>query len=536
MRSLIRPALVTFLVLGLSDSLWAQAASKGKTNPVFIPSEAATAIVLRPRRIMAAPEFALMPVEVISAASKKELGADAAQIEEVVAFAAPQGIGEPLMGAVIRLSAPVRPQDLIPNLRALMTEAQYAGRKYLRGPVAPFVSLAVIDDKTLLVATEASLKVMLDSKVGDSSIHMLLGELDSSVDMAVLVSMENLRPILGIAMFALPPPPPAYQEFLKVPGLLSAIELKSTQGTGGKLELVLRGVDEDAAKELDRLAQKGIVLAREQILANLPPRDPDDLMGQATEKYLRRILDKASQWIRPTRTGDRLTLSVDNSKMQGSAGTASVMAALLLPAVARVREAALTNLSRNQMKQIVISFHSHEASWNTLPARANFDKQGKPLLSWRVHMLPFIDQGALYRKFRLDEPWDSEHNKQLIPLIPATYQSPTRKDTKTNYQVVVGPGSMFEGTTGVKFADITDGSSNTIALVEVGDDRAVIWTKPEDFVFDREKPLAGLGRVRPEGFNVGFADGTVFLMRGTISAEKLLGMFTRDGKEVVTRD
>jgi hypothetical protein len=363
----------------------------------------------------------------------------------------------------------------------------------------------------------------------------LIGELDPTVDAGLLVSIDTLRPLIGAAMFALPPAPPEYRPFLKIPGLLDAIEVKSTLGPSGRQELVLRGVDEDSTKELEQLALKGIELARKEVLKNLPPRDPEDLMGIATEKYLRRLLDKSGEWFRPVRTGSRLTLSVENRSLNGSATVGAVLAAGLVPAVDKAREAANRTRSINNMKQIMLAMLNEEAQKQRFPARANFDKQGKPLLSWRVHMLPYLEQQALYQKFKLDEPWDSEHNKQLIAQIPEVYQSVKRKDTKTNYLAVVGPGALFEGTNGTRMAEVKDGLSNTIALVEVDDDRAVEWTKPDDFVIDRERPMAGLGRVWPGLFMTGFADGSVRTFPTTLAPADLLGMFTRAGGEVTPR-
>ena len=110
-------------------------------------------------------------------------------------------------------------------------------------------------------------------------------------------------------------------------------------------------------------------------------------------------------------------------------------------------------------------------------------------------ILPFIEQDALYKQFHLDEPWDSEHNKQLIAKMPPEYKSPNSKvsgEGKTNYLTVRGPQSVFPGKKALSFQDIPDGTSNTIMTVEVTDDRAVIWTKPDDFEYDPQDPLKGL--------------------------------------------
>jgi hypothetical protein len=105
----------------------------------------------------------------------------------------------------------------------------------------------------------------------------------------------------------------------------------------------------------------------------------------------------------------------------------------------------------------------------------------KPLLSWRVTILPFIEQDELYKQFKLDEPWDSEHNKKLIAKMPKVF-APLGKPGKPGYthlQMVIGPAAMTPGK--YTMGNIPDGTSNTIAVVEAAE--PVIWTKPDDVMF-----------------------------------------------------
>src|SRR5262249_61611243 len=108
------------------------------------------------------------------------------------------------------------------------------------------------------------------------------------------------------------------------------------------------------------------------------------------------------------------------------------------------------------------------------------DKDGKPLLSWRVAILPYIDQQELYNEFHLDEPWDSAHNKTLIERMPRIYQPLHGKAAPftTFYQVFVGNGAAFEKDESVDFAQFTDGTSNTLLAVEAG--KAAPRTNPQD--------------------------------------------------------
>jgi uncharacterized protein (TIGR03067 family) len=204
--------------------------------------------------------------------------------------------------------------------------------------------------------------------------------------------------------------------------------------------------------------------------------------------------------------------------------------------VGKVREAAARTQSMNNLKQIGLAMHNHHAAWRLLPARANFDQNGKPLLSWRVHLLPYVEQQELYDQFKLDEPWDSPNNKKLIERMPRIYASPlskVSKEGKTTYLAVTGKGAMFDGNKGLPFADVTDGLSNTIVVLEANDTKAVTWTQPEDFAIDTKDPRAGLVLKNSKAILALFGDGRVLSLSPTIQPATLRALFTRNGGEVV---
>ena len=174
--------------------------------------------------------------------------------------------------------------------------------------------------------------------------------------------------------------------------------------------------------------------------------------------------------------------------------------------------------SVTHLKQMAIAMHEYHEAHGHFPSRANFDESGRALLSWRVHLLLHIDQEPLYRQFRLDEPWDSEHNRQLIPRMPPTYRNPRSKAEpgKANYLVPVGKGTLFEGQKGTAMGDVLDGLHKTILVLEANDEQAVIWTKPDDWQYDPERPLSGLGKAHPGGFLAAFGDCSVHFLLDTI--------------------
>ena len=194
--------------------------------------------------------------------------------------------------------------------------------------------------------------------------------------------------------------------------------------------------------------------------------------------------------------------------------------------------------SVNQLKRIGLAMHIYHDQQKTFPPVA-ITADGKPKLSWRVALLPYLeDPGAkeLYGEFHLDEPWDSEHNKPLIAKIPEVYRCPRSKAAArgmTVYLAPIGPTTIFSGPEGTKMRQITDGTSNTILIVEAAEDRAAPWTKPEDWKFDPAQPSVGLGGHFRNRLQFLFADGSVHAVRDTIDKDQLAPLFTRNGREVV---
>jgi hypothetical protein len=208
----------------------------------------------------------------------------------------------------------------------------------------------------------------------------------------------------------------------------------------------------------------------------------------------------------------------------------------MVPAVSAAREAARRTQAMNNLKQIGLAMHNYHDVNQHLPGPANYDKQGKPLLSWRVHILPYIEESSLYNEFHLDEPWDSEHNRKLIARMPAVYKSPTGvtiEAGKTACLLPRGKGTLFERDRGPSLADITDGTSNTLMAVEASAERAVIWTSPEDLSYDPEQPLSGLRGLHKNIFLGLLADGSVQAISDKIDARLLKAMFTRQGGEAI---
>ncbi len=215
--------------------------------------------------------------------------------------------------------------------------------------------------------------------------------------------------------------------------------------------------------------------------------------------------------------------------------------AMFLPAVRSAREAARRAQCTNNLKQIGLALHNYHQSRESLPPAAITDKNGRPLLSWRVAILPYFDSSDLYASFHLDEPWDSPHNLGLLQRMPPIYACPSDKTPKpgmTSYLAVIGPRTIFTPDfKPVRFQDIIDGLGNTLLVTESR--RSVPWTKPEDLPSGMILPPDGIGSqhgYHVGGFNTLFADGSVRFIKNTIAPGVLSSLITRNGGEVVSSD
>ena len=202
-----------------------------------------------------------------------------------------------------------------------------------------------------------------------------------------------------------------------------------------------------------------------------------------------------------------------------SPAAAAAAIAYCLPAIRAAMDAARRAQCVNNLKQIALAMHNYIAVNTKFPRAAGWSENGKPLLSWRVAILPYLGYQELYNKFNLDEPWDSAHNKALIKEMPSVYLCPDRvkpESFTTTYQVIVGKNAIFEKDQDVGMGDVTDGTSKHCMVVEAKN--AVSWTKPDDLTFDpaAAPSLCGAGSAHPGGFNAAMGDGSVRFIRDTI--------------------
>lgn len=213
----------------------------------------------------------------------------------------------------------------------------------------------------------------------------------------------------------------------------------------------------------------------------------------------------------------------------------SVLLALLLPAVNAAREAARRSGCMNNQRQIAMAIINYESANGKLPPAYSVDENGEPLHSWRVLILPYLEERGLYDQLDLTKPWDDPANLAITQSnMPPTYQCPSDAqvggDTNTNYVVVVDETTAFPpGGTQKRIGDIRDGVSKTVAVLESAGP-GVHWAEPTDVTL-KELDQIGSDHVGG-GFNAVFIDGHVTFLSDVTAADLRSLVGIDDGEEV----
>lgn len=282
-----------------------------------------------------------------------------------------------------------------------------------------------------------------------------------------------------------------------------------------RLRIVLEAKDTDAAARLQ---------------ANVKQFSESLLMRPAVRKNVA-LVENLRRVVTPRRDGKRLMLDLRNTPGELTTVTRGLIQPVFEDALAaRARPEAIKKL-----KQLALALHNYHDAFKRFPPAILPDEQGKPLLSWRVLILPFIDRGELYGEFNLDEAWDSPHNLKLLDRMPDIFRCPMARvpEDHTVFLVPSGEDTVFSTPRGTAIRQIIDGTSKTIAIVEADDAHAVPWTKPDDWPYDPDNPTFGLGKHFGDRFLTAFCDGSMHALPGTIDPETMRRMITYAGREVL---
>ncbi|MEM6470354.1 MAG: DUF1559 domain-containing protein, partial [Planctomycetota bacterium] len=475
-RALPRLAVLTLLLVG--SSLFAQTSEKLSSR--YIPGNALAATFVFPSELLDDPSVQMLPIEVAEAATMENVGVELRDLEEiklVVGMPSPAG---PVGGLVVSLAKGYSFETLSPKLTESFERGEENGLVIYTSRQQPVVRVYQPDPQTMLIGMGGYLDAMIDAADGgEGKLPDLVSKLSRRKGTTAIAVLEQLRPMITPMLQQQQPMlPPQLQDAVNVAEYTDAVLINADFSlSNGSTTLSFLGKDEASAERIETLINDSLDFASTMIIAQAKKEfQGDSAMDRAMIKYIERMGQQVPEMIRPKRRGDLVQVKTE---METGVATTGVLVGMLLPAVQAARSAARRMSGSNNLKQIALAYHNYHSAYRVLPANIT-DEDGNPLLSWRVAILPFIEEQELYEQFHLDEPWDSAHNSSLIAKMPAVYSDPATSLPQglTIYQRPVGEKTMFQEGEERRFRDVLDGLSNTIMGMEVAASSAVEWTKP----------------------------------------------------------
>ena len=501
-----------------------------------IPADSISAFSLEFAKMRLNKDFELWPWEVLDIAAKEQFGIQLDQIEAIdgmVLMPSP----DPEFGLSIRTKVPFDIADLSDQMLTPVEQgAKDAQIRFRDFSENPLMRVMQREPQRVLLGTQGALRRMTSSRLQPGGEFIGLVQ-NSPAMFKMAVNFETLRDL--VSAFVLTEenqiPPELSEEMEQIIDLTDnvLVELYRDPANALRVSLGTSGADktELLSKSLLRIRRQLTDLVMEQSTQEMEFDDSVSVeMKQAMTGYMNRIrkyIDNESMW---SIQEDRVVMQFESS-MLVNYQIIGVLSGLLLPAVQAARESARQMQSSNNLRQIMLAMHNFHDANGRFPAQAIAQGEGNPLLSWRVAILPYLGEQALYDQFHLDEPWDSAHNIELLEQMPGFFRNPSNPPTAgmTTYLVPMGKGVGLSSE-GLKIQQITDGTSNTLAVLDVDPQFGVPWTKPDDLDIRQNEVLDWL---RAEGSNAGFFDGSVRLIDLEIDTEVLEALMTRAGGEVI---
>jgi hypothetical protein len=216
----------------------------------------------------------------------------------------------------------------------------------------------------------------------------------------------------------------------------------------------------------------------------------------------------------------------------------AVALALLLPFRRSGGEAARRARCMNNLKHLALATSNYGMTHGVLPPASTVDGKGRPLHDWRTLTLPHNGADALYRTIDLAKPWDDPANARSGEGLPPVFNCPNSAEIRnsTSYLATLEPGGCLIPGRSRRLADVSDGTANTLLIIEVGNDRAVPWMATSDA---DESVLTGLASAKLHhagGTHAAFADGAVRFLKARTPVPILRSLTTAAGGEVIDTD
>ena len=519
----------------------------------YVPPRSVAVVVVRPADLLAKPEMASLAKLLNDGTGlEKRLGLKIENIEEAALAVTrlPDPPSPPQAGQPPRTPSTID-QSLLFVLRykealdwksklaesfgpSKLVEEQVGGKSYYRSADrsdAARPALFMPDDRTVVVGPEIDLQRAVIGAGRTKADWAADWQKWASGEAAATIHLAAWNPVLSQEMKHGPQKSPFVAVFspLWEKGDRLFASLHIGDGLNARVRIACRSAED--AERVKATVEAVLTLARNG-LDELDRAAAKATAAQAAAMVP--LIDLANEVLK------RGKISTENSQVDYQTtldvDVAETAVAVVAPAVIAARQAAQRAQTANNMKQIMLAMHNYHDVYGHFPPPVVIGPDGKTPHSWRVEILPFVEQQQLYTKYKMDEPWDSPNNKGVLAQVPPVYRDPAAAadSQETNYFAFVGPDTALgsKDSKGTKIQEITDGTSNTICIVEAK--KPVPWTKPEDIDYDAAKPMPRVGGLHPGGFWAGFCDGSVRFLGDNIDQQVLRNVITKAGGELVT--
>lgn len=502
----------------------------------YVVEDPAYVVALRPAEL-ARSKVLGEPMKEIAASIGKELGVSPDDIDEIKAsgkdFSGKQPSGAFFEQLYLRGNRNGVWKNALEKAKAAgneeVTDPTVPGKRYFKfkhaAPGSVVMCFALLDDRTLFVSSEAAVLKALKPE-GNLVLQPAWAPQWKQIatgQCAVMVDMTKVRGLFAAVMKQSPEAAAKLGVFSPLWEQSNRLFLNVNASNGVSLRVVDKCPTPEAAEQVLNTAKALLTLAQNAV-TGAGAATPNQA-GPLSPELLALATDAVKQ-TRLERSDDQVLLKLDIA-----GDSTQKLTRFFSQGVAKSQEAAARMRSVNNLKQLALAMHNYYAVNKQLPAAAVVGPDGKTVHSWRVAILPYLDQKKLYDEYKLDEPWDSDNNRKVLAQIPKVFKADENMAGEaSSYYALTGPDTMFPAK-GTRFQDVTDGTSNTILLVEAKRDTP--WTKPDDIPYDPKKPLPKLGGFFEQGFDAAYADGSVHFIASAIEEKLLRALITKAGGEVI---
>jgi prepilin-type processing-associated H-X9-DG protein len=505
------------------------AAEKAPLTGEFIPPGAIAAVAIRVQDLARLAGIEELKAFLQEQQIFKATGVSIDDIEEVKVALLDLGGGPkaPTVQFYVRSNKPLDFLAVLRKMAPNMLEVEYSGGKYGKLPETregePCFYMP--DGRSLVGAPEARIRDLIQSggkstrpTWADSWDKLAGGQVVAMIDVESIGKLLKLTHNVSLLGVVGPVIDNAKTAFLGL-NLGKSLNIKAS----------FESRNGDEAQKVSKTLQALATLAENGLDALSKQPQLQQMQGdeKAMTLQLFGIAKDLLEHARVAQEGPSVSVQLQTDKF----GIKSV-SSLVLPAVQKMRGSAARMTSANNLKQIALAMHNYNATYGSFPPAVVIGPDGKTPHSWRVELLPYMEQNVLFQAYKMDEPWDSPNNRNVLAKMPNIFKADTSaQTTASSYFVLTGPDTIFSGKAGTRIQDITDGTSNTIMVIEAKND--IPWTKPVDLDYDAKKPLPKFGGYFDNGFNAAFADGSVRFIANAIAEQTLRALITKAGGEAI---